>query len=285
MGARFLFEAYPIAPVFIMAVVNVIGEIQLSVALNPDGTLSVYRGNLATELAVANRVLSLDTFYRIGFRGKVDRLTGTAEILLNRTAIARAPIGNTAESDVIPWAGCVWGLPEDCAVNHWYCGDAFGHHPDLLPDLIVKALFPLTTTGVDQWDSNSGPSPFAIDDPVQDGDITRLDASSDQDAFLVGLTDLVESPAIYAAQAVGLVKNTESDVPAFRFLHGFNDLIVEGDVDWAVPMSDYTVRRAMYWQSADGGEGWTTARVNATTLGGPRHRVRRDHGEPISLRL
>ena len=284
MGGRFRFESYPASPTMIMAANGWDGGFECQLVLNPDGTLSIYRGDLTEEIAgPSTAVLALDTTYKLGFKGYAARVGGKAEAYWNVGALPVRVLsvqGNTASDGDHPvtWDACTYGLVEDSAVNHVYAIDSYGFLNNLYPSLITKVLYPASNGSAIEWVPNTGTVPAALDDTVPDMDTTRIHADVDNAAYTVAVDTLPTTYGIIAVQQTALVKNLETELASFRFLveqdGAFFDGVVEGQVpyasvyDWFVATSDYHVKRRLDHGMPKNGYGWVTADVNAARFGG-----------------
>jgi hypothetical protein len=280
LGARYLFEAYPDDPVMLFAMLAQDFSVQVSVSLNPDGSLSIWRGPMTTELATSNTILPLDTFHRLWFKANVNSASGFAEVGLNRTVIRRFS-GNTRQDAGATLQGFLFGLPSDCAASHLYWGDIAGFQPEPLPALLVRNQFPASDGTLQDWiPTGAGTMAEAIDDTVPDDDATRIDSALVGDAFTVHVDTLADAPLIYAVQSTVMIKKASEDTnEAFRFLTMRNGIVGEGQDagfttdppglirDWDL-IATYEGRRSIYHITPVDFQAWTVANFNATQFGG-----------------
>ncbi len=279
LGCRYRFEdAFPADFPPLLTAHDANGDAQCQLVINPDGTLSIYRGDLTEEIAgPSTTALALDTTYRLGFRGYADRSAGYADAWIGGTRILRAN-GNTGrDGDRVEWSMCGYGLVEGCAVNHVYAIDSWGYLNNLMPSLLVKVVYPDANGSLTDWEANTGTVPTAIDDAVPDLDTTRIGVYADQDAYTVAMEALEETAGIIAVQQTALVKNIITDVPAFRFLveqdgasHEGNDWEWSnaGVHDWYVSTASYFVKRRIDHGMPKNGNQWSGADVDAARFGG-----------------
>lgn len=265
MGGRFLFESWPADPICILGVAAFQGSVQVCATVNPDGTLSIWRGVPgdvdATELKASTATLSLDTFYKLGFIGKVAQAGGMAEIWNGTSRFLTVPNDNTELQENFFWNGWVWGLVEDSAVNHIYGGDSYGHllATGPAPEKIVASQYPRANGSQVGWTANTGVMYAAVDDGSPDGDITRVEAlvSGQRFSVLQSATDALGT--VYAMQDTVLVKNLVDDgTPlGMQFMNvdagGLRTYGVIGIED----SDEYVARRRVYYQRQDDGEAMT----------------------------
>ncbi len=253
-GGRFLFESAPPSTQNIILVKNLVGsDDQISVALNTDMTLSIFRG--ASEIQTSNQVLALDTFYRIGFKGTVRRAGGTAEAWLGSTPIMKFA-GDTAAVDPVDWGGVEFGLVEDSAVNHIYIGDQFGHHPDLIPGLLVKYVQPDGDGTFNQFTPDGAATiAEALDDADTDEDTTTAQAFAAGVRATMSMDDLDATAIIYAIQPTMVARTASQSGPSVRHItiaEGGAPLPGYADVRHVLTGDYATYREMMYYKPEDG---------------------------------
>jgi hypothetical protein len=265
VGGRYLFESLPASPTGFISVINAIGVPNVQVVLNPDGTLSIYRG--VDEIKASATVLDLDTFYRIGFKGAVRRTGGYAEIYINGVLLTRFN-GNTASTDVVQWDGIEFGLIEDSAVSHVYFGDNSGFLTDLIPGLITKVIQPSADGTFEELTPSSGDDAFQmVDDSNPDGDTTTIDAADVGDRGTFTHDTLSATERIYAVQPTAVVKAAD-DGPGMRHIVVLDGAPYPGLGSTVhAPSTSYVACREMIYHLPDNGNAWSDDAVNAREYG------------------
>ncbi len=273
-GGRYLFESFPASPQFLFAYVTGGGQIQIMSVINPDGSLSIYRGFYAEELKGTVAVLNTDQFYRLGFTATLAQSNGTATIWdgNNRLLTFSGLTANTEEFAGFGWRGVVWGLPENCALSHYYVGDVFGTQRTIVPGFYAD-IHTVSAAGVFQdWIPTAGTYPDVLNVAPPDF-IERLQATIDRQRFSAQMTAITNSGPFYGVQSTQLVRNGFVDEAQYRPLlerGGIgDDAGLLGDVRVPDPVStDWRAIRRLDWGDPFTGEGWAKETINSARWGG-----------------
>lgn len=268
---RFLWEAWPADPVAILGPLAFQGSGQNSAVINPDGTMSIYRGipGAGTEIKAGVTALSLDTVYRIGYFTKVKKIGGFAEIWIDtgsgQSRFLTYPVTETSDTEYQEgffWDGGLLGLVDDCAVNHWLFGDDYGHLLGTGPELDLEVLtqYAARTGSQFGWTPNTGSIPTAVDDPTPDGDATRVSAQNNGERFTVGMSTPGRTTEVLALQDTVLVKNMGPDSPfGYRWLNVDSAGLRSFPTVIGVPSDgEYHGARHLYYQRVDNGQAMST---------------------------
>lgn len=223
-GCRFLVSDYPSVATVILAVTDAAGDIQASVVLNTDGTLSAYRGDASgAELVTAAGTLTLDTFYDLGFKGEINAATGAVEIWLGEsgdvetwTVYARIDAVNTQGGATSDWVGLYVGSTDETVTCHLYARNGAGAATDLMPGWLVTVKFPTATGFLTDMLPNTGTRHEAIDDAVADDDTTYIYATDSGQSFSVEMDDLTSAFGILALDSVATVQNETGETNAYE---------------------------------------------------------------------
>lgn len=265
--ARFLWEAWPADPIAILGPLAFQGSVQNSAVINPDGTMSIYRGlpGAGTELKAGVTALNLNTIYRIGYFTQVKSIGGMAEIWIDTGSgqsrfltYPTTETSNTEEQAGFFWNGGFLGLVEDCAVNHFLYGDDYGHLLGSGPDLDLEVLtqYAVATGSQIGWTPNSTYTiAGAVDDGTPDGDTSRVSSQNNGERFTVRMSDPGRSGDVLAMQDTALVKNMGPDSPfGFQFLNGDASGLRTYGVNGVPSDGSYHGYRRLYYQRPDNGE-------------------------------
>ncbi len=272
MGGRYLFESFPADPVFLHAVVTSGGEIELMSVLNPDGTLSIYRGFYVEEIKGPTAApLLTDTFYRLGFTWFLDPTNGVARIW-NGSSVLLGLANGATEPSGFPWSGIVWGLPENCALSHYYWGDNYGHQPTIIPSFFVRNLTVDSDGAFQEWPATAGSRADVLNVAPPDF-LETLQAPANLARFSQKMATLPSVNTIYLTQTTALVRNVDAPNASHR-----PTLELDGVSDDGFPQNDYpdpapvdTDWRRVYridYQNPSNGGGWSPAGVDAMRFGG-----------------
>jgi hypothetical protein len=215
-GYRLLVEDYPSAEKILLAAVEEDGTVQLCVSIGTDGTLAVWRGNLTTMLGDRSTdAVSAFSSLKFGFRGRVDRTDGFAEVFVNGNSVIRVDEVNTAATDPAEWHGLYVGLAPDIYQSHAYMGTGDGA---LRPGYLVKVLRP-ASIHTNEWSANTGTIDDAMDEADADDDTTYAFSTAFGQRFAVTLDTMLDTPIIYGTRSVFLVRNlADSGSPSFASL-------------------------------------------------------------------
>ena len=273
-GGRYLFESFPAEPEYLFAFVTGGGQIQIMAVINPDGSLSIYRGFFAEELKGTVAPLSTDQFYRLGFTATMASSNGTATIWNGTTRLLTFAglTADTEEFEGFGWGGVVWGLPENCALSHYYVGDVFGTQPSIVPGFYADIR---TVTGAGSfvdWLPTAGTYPTVLNVAPPDF-INRLQADTDLQRFSAEMDAITNRGPFYGVQSTQLVRNGFSDDPQYRPLlerGGIgDDAGLLGDLRIPSPATmDWRAIRRLDWGDPFTGEGWSKDTINSARWGG-----------------
>jgi hypothetical protein len=265
-GCRIRITAWPASEKVLVAAIDEDGSMQMCVSVATDGTLGIWRGNMATELARTATPIPTYTELKFGFRGTISRTAGLGELFLDGESVLRIDAVNTAAVDPQSWQGIYLGLWQYVFLSHLYIGDGAGV---LLPGYLVQVNFPSAIADSD-WTANTGTVDDALDDADADDDTTYAYSQAVGDAFALEFDTLATTRAIYGTRAVALVKNApDSGSPSFR-------PNVRGADGTAIDVGDWRSCNQEEWTAVDRfdrrnpftDDQWTVADVNATGWGG-----------------
>lgn len=170
---------------------------QVSVDINPAGTLSLYRGTAAgTLLGTTSSALSINTYYYIELKVVIHGSTGTYEIRLNGTNVLSGTGANTAGSGVVQWTGIQIGRNysgSGGAVIQDYddlyaCDGSGSTNNDFLGPIRVKTIYPDGAGASSDFTPSAGSNFQNVDEALTDGDTTYNSegTAGDHDTYTFG---------------------------------------------------------------------------------------------------
>ncbi len=274
MGGRFLFESFPADPRFLFAFVTGGGQIQIMAVINPDGSLSIYRGFYAEELKGTVATLSTDQFYRLGFSATMLQSNGRATIYNGLTPLLTFSglTANTEENPGFGWGGVVWGLPENCALSHYYVGDVFGTQQKIVPGFYADVRTVIDAGAFVDWLPTAGTYESVLNVAPPDF-INTVQADVDLQRYSAQMDPIDNAGPFYGVQSTQLVRNGFTDDPQYRPLlerGGIGDDAGPlGDVRIPDPVTmDWRAIRRLDWGDPFSGEGWSKETINSARWGG-----------------
>lgn len=295
-GGRYKVSELPTSAFVIMAITDTAGNIQVSVTVNADGTLSIYRGNLTALLRTSTQTITVGTFFRLGVKGKISGSVGEVEVHLDSTVAAeniacRVSSANTDPLGIGAWGGIYIGVAPSIVAGHLYANDGTGvRNNRLLPGAYVRAYPPTYSPSptYDEW----VPSEPTVDGSLADDDTTSppisanpdfedtvIEAANDGDRWVrpcgSGVSPAVIQAAvtIYAVQATTVVTNYLGDMSYVPIV------VVEGatyEADFGSPgrldisPAEWTAVRAMWENNPKTSTRWTVAKLTPAEFGGKR---------------
>lgn len=278
VGCRFKVTTLPASAQILLGVVEADGIIQTCVSLNPDGTLTVWRGPMDTELQTTSALVTPNVWYRFGFKGIVSRANGEAEVHLNSTPdaeniVAHISGGDTAFSDHIGWHGIYVGVASEMVSGHYYAVDGYGPTSGLIHGLLVTTLFPDAAGDYDEWDKSGGTLPEVLDDMNPDDDSTHISTDTIGSRYATELAALATTSVIHGVQQNVHVKNTPDSglTPSHELLCriGQNDVYD----DWQSVDSAFWKTLWSCWpRHPVTGQPWTVSNINSDAQWGGRVR-------------
>lgn len=179
---------------------------QVSLDINPAGTLSLYRGTAAgTLLGTSVTALSINTYYYIELKTVIHATTGTYEIRVNSTNVLSGTGANTAASGVAQWTGVQIGRNysgSGAATIQDYddlytCDGSGATNTDFLGPIRVKAIYADGAGASTDFTPSAGLNFQNVDEALTDGDTTYNSESTagDHDTYTfaaIGLTGTVK---------------------------------------------------------------------------------------------
>jgi hypothetical protein len=267
LGHRIKIDALPAAEKILLGITTTSGaDLHVCLTLRTDGKVSVWRGDLADELATSADALETGTQLRLGMTGILDEANGTVEVWLDRDPIVRINGVSTVAGTPSTWGGVYVGLAPDIFQSHLY---AQAGYADLRPGYVVRVCRPIEPALYTGYAPvGAATIPAAIDDPTPDDDTTYISAPALDRRYCV-LHDPITDERILGTRMVALVRNVSGTSPTFAPL--IRNVDGEGvDVDpWRSVVS--TAWRAIdRWDQRNPftDAPWTAAEVTGCGWGG-----------------
>lgn len=248
---------------------------QVSLIVNSDQTISVYRGSAAgTLLGTSTYAIPIDTFVHVGWKTTIGNSGASlvhvwedgdtaAQVVLNLTGVDTQ---NTASAT---WDG--YGIGPVCTGNNDFCNwvvmDGSGaRNNDLLGPLDVVSRYPEGVGNNSEWARSSGVDQWrTVDDPTAFDDVDYNEADSLNAVDVLAMQDM-PSPdqTLFGVMAIRVMRlrgvGSVSVAPVMRQAS-------TNTVGTGAALSDsYAVDKTPYDTLPDG-EPWTAVGWNAAQLG------------------
>ena len=185
-------------------------DVQMSVYLNTDLTLSVRRGG-STTLATTVQTLSLNTWYWLEFGVTISDTVGTYELRLNEVSVLSATSQDTKVTTNATVNGVRMG--EQLLIDDLCLIDTNSPAPTGFPgDTAVDYLTPSGAGNSTQWDVTGAASNYlAVDETAQNGDTDFVSTSTVGEIDLYALNNLSVTPAaIRGVMPVAIVRKDDA---------------------------------------------------------------------------
>ena len=274
IGVAFEIEAiHPWGTVGILGLLD--GAVhQVTLAYNPDGGLSLWRGDLGTWLAATDPgIIHSGVLYHVEMKAVIDNAAGAVEVKLNGDTITNVSGVDTQASANAQVSQ--YELGGDCssgATYHRYaryddlivCDDSGPYCNDFLGDSRVCMLLPEGVGAHADWTPTAGANWQCVDDNPPDDDTSYNHTLTPTDRDSLEMEDLPAgiSGTVHAVCAALSVRKddagTRTVMPGVR--SGGTDY--DGD-NWNIP-NDYVFQIMYAWETdPDTAAPWLVADVNA----------------------
>jgi len=272
VGIRVNLDSLPGVDTVVLAAVDDAGNMQCSASINDDGTMSIWRGTMDSELVRSEDALDTSTDYRVGFMGSVDHSGGDLEIYVNGEVFIRINNEDTAQETSNTWRGVYVGFHEDWVASHFYIVDGSGSQTGLIHGAYVKVFGPDANGTHTAWPPLGAASAYqAIDDTDPDADATRIVSPAIVGTrYTVSMSTLAATLAIYGAQLSAMARNLPSSglgSPSHELvvMSGGNSFV---DTWQSVVTEDWRVLTKVWDVDPETEEPWTVDGINAAEWGG-----------------
>lgn len=277
-GHQIEVASYPAAPKILAGAYDADGQIMAVLAMNTDGTLSVWNDTLSTRIAEdTDDPVPLATWTSIGLYVYIHASQGQAVVFVGGDVVRRADTINTDPNNRGGWAQYIVGATADIKAAHGYVldSDSGPINPDtLIPDAFLLDAGPIgagPTIYDGQWvPAGAATVCEAIDDADPDDDATRIKG------YTVGTKYATEHDAIdlttrkiYAVKQTAIVENVTGSGLSYSHRLLVNVDGSEAIAGWQSVTQDAWRAITNVWTTNPAtGDDWTPASVNLPTYWG-----------------
>ncbi len=270
VGSRVYIGAYPGSTQALLYVLNAAGLVQLTVAIEPAGTLSVYQGNLDTLIADWSSYgpLTLD-WHRLSIQSYIARTLGCMDLSVDSTTVYVDYIDTAIEDDE-EWAGVGFGGTEDIKHSHPWLFSGYASIADrrLIHGYLRAAYLPVDANGqYTDWTPNAGTIATAIDDTVPDDATTQIEPDGANSEFSVTVDDLPVTRKVYGAQLAIRYKRNVFGAASLRPHVVMNSSPYHIDALGGAA-DDWAVARAVWDKNPATNTPWSRTAINNAEWGG-----------------
>lgn len=274
LGRRLWIDSLPATEQILLAATDGNRDILCCMTLNPDGTINVRRGDIATGTILGPpsiQTITTGVFHRIGFKGIASHSGGELEAHLDSATGALNRVcfvtGVDSAATDLAWKGIYIGLFTNSFASMWYANDGSGVVNDLIHGFYTAYSF-ITAATVDQWDKSSGTMESVLDDAVPNDDTDYIFTN----AFLVeylGTLTFSASERVYGFQVSAMVRN----LPDTGYTPSHELRVNVDGVTYVAPSqsvtdSEWREIRKMWDRRPSDNLPWDFASVSAAAAGG-----------------
>lgn len=278
VGARVRVNSLPASPKLLLGVVDANLALQVGVVLMTSGTLKIVRGDSAADLTGPSvSSISTATWLSFGFRGRVSRTDGEAEVYVgdtvsDATRFCRVNNANTAQEDTLDWRGIYLGPGSNILMEHAYAFDGDG---DTSPGMRVY-IYRSSTRVVEifnEWSSTEDTIPEAIDEATADDMASTIDANESGARFATAMETVPELANIQGVMPVVTLLNAADTSPPTTGMATFDFLAYLETVEYyggwqSGSAEDWVSLWHMFTPNPRTSIAWTTDNLNAGRFGG-----------------
>ena len=253
-----------------------VGTIQVSLRVNSDGTLEVYRsGTISVAGGVSTFVLTTGTYFYIEWKVTISNSIPADSCIVKINGIERVNVdaGEDVQGTVNSTANIFRIVGASGSINLWddlYVFDQTGsENNDFIGDAFVSAHFPDgngTTSDFDGSDGNSIDNYLLVDENPTDDDATYVESSTAGDIDLYTFDGLTGSANIKAVQINNVVKKTDAGSRTMRAVTRPTSTNFFG-ASKGMSVVSYLNEIEILEQDPETAAIWTKARFNATEFG------------------
>jgi hypothetical protein len=260
------------------------GATQITLAVNPTGKVTVYRGNIdlspTTLGSSADGVIVANTWQHIEAKVKIADADGAVEVRVNGVTVLNLTNVDTKASTLAEASMICFGARGNPGlVRTWhddvYAWDTTGaSNNDFIGDVKVRTLYPDANEALQEWAVNTGNAWDAINDAAQDGDTTYIyaDPSGLSPPYTTSEFTLQDLPsgvgAVRGVQVCTLAKKTDAGTANLQ-ASVLSSSSASAGTDWALSTA-YTYYNDIHETDPATGSAWTKSGVD-----GARLRIRR----------
>jgi len=250
------------------------GTVQMTLFLNPEGTLSIRRGG-STVLATSTNALLTNTWYFIEWKTKIHGTTGYSYVKVNGVEWVAYASGDTnmtanAYANVVKFNPIQGGVsPRFCDI--YICDGTGSANNDFLGDCKVECILPSGAGSYTQWTPSTGSNCACVDDNPANGDTDYVSAvpagkseSNPWDSYAFG----------NLLSASGTIKGVQTSIYARKDDAGSRSIkriyrrALTDDLGATVSLADnYAFLLEIMETDPIAAGAWTVANVNAAEFG------------------
>lgn len=246
------------------------GNIQSCLAVDGNGKLFLYRGNLAALLATGaeNGVILTDTWQFVELKVRLHDTEGTMEARVNGVSVLSVSGANTqglgnANADRIRITSK--------ALHSWYddfyvCDGSGSYNNDFLGDIRVDAFFPTSDGSLNDFTPSTGTDRFALIDEVTFNDSDYVDGGTLGDQQSWGITGPTDGNQIFGIQVEHRVTNPDAGTRKVKNLVVQGATVDLGSEELSLSASYQHVYSIWERDPADSGA-WSDARLASAEFG------------------
>jgi len=252
------------------------GDINASVQVNADGSLTIEGDSGADKGSTASGVIVADTWYYIEL--KVHRAaSGSAEVFVNGVSELSVSSQDFLEGSVNSYFAFGSVGSSDGAIT--FIDDAYvatdaSALPTELGDVRISTLLPNNDTGVSDWTPSAAGSPENAFDLINDnigtngdGDTSYISETTINNKSEFEMEDLAESPTSIHAVAVS-TRASKTDAGSIGYTSYVESAGTEGaGTEIAPSESSYNISTDVFENDPDTAAAWLEAAVNAIKVG------------------
>lgn len=271
VGCRLKFSALPGGARDIIQVLDT-GGIQVSLDLNADGTLSVYRGGtqFGTLLGTSSLTIAPESNHYLELKTVIGN-TGSATVYVNGVsalALTSVDTMNTANATWNTYSVIGPGSLETTLTDIYAADGTAGEVSDVVGDVRVDAHVPTSDGAVDEWTPSSGSDAYAmLDDATPDGDTTVIETSTTGLRTVCGFENFIPTGA--TIKGIAVVWNmAKTDAGASTVAPVIRRSATNYDGTAQAPNeTNYEFFGQVYETDPDTSAAWTEANFNAMEVG------------------
>lgn len=245
--------------------------INVSIAVQADGRLQAYRGNLGGTLLgqSAPGIIAGSTWYFIEAKAVRSDTVGAVEIRVNGVAVLTLSSIDTNNGATEDFSNVVVGATSLAFygdLDDFYIADTTGTaNADFLGDVRIDTFLPTSDGAATAWTPTPGGTHYTTVDEAAPSASDYVASSTSGQQDLYGFADLAHTPlAVYGVQLNLAAQKSDAGARGVKGLARIGSTVyASGDLGLSETL---TYRRAM-WDTNPAGGSWTDAAVNAAQFG------------------
>jgi hypothetical protein len=253
------------------------GTVQVSLLLNVDGRLSVWRGTATAQLATTTLpVIKAGVWHYIEWKVTIHNTTGAVEVRVDGVSVCsassqntRASTNNSANQLRLGGGSVVTGAATNLDYDDVYMCDSSGSlNNDFLGDIRVDAMLPNGEGSNSQWTCSTGSTHYQLVDesaPNDDTDYLSTAGASNRDSHAMANLPTMTSPVIKGVMQSISAKKDDAGSRNIKSLCKSGATTSTG-TSQALP-SSYAYLTQIWETDPNTAAAWTEANLNAAEFG------------------